>query len=263
MNFSDKDIDWEAWYNQNKGVIPDEYKADFEDNIVLLQFLFSVYFKIMQRLSPELKQLMFSQFPVIESERRPVVVEFIDKFIHSVGTKMLFKLNGLIEGQKNGVNIREKYHQFDQWLILYGRPPKLKQIEDSDRTRARYKKMSNSQWETYKSVKNEQLLLFFNWKERRKTEFINILQNILFEDYKDLEDLNADELIIYAVIIYEEYNYYLMVCERIELFIDCGFPEEEIYLSDQAFLEKYEKLNPEIKANAVKLRHRRIAGEKI
>lgn len=263
MDFTDKNIDWEKWYRQNKHMIPAEYRADFENNLGMLQFLFSVYFKVMHDLTPLLKTLMFRQYPVLKTEKRPRVVEYIDKFINSVGTKMLFKLNGLIQGQNEGVKVREKYPEFDRWVEFYGRPQSPKVIKDSDRNKPWRKKWTDSQWEEYKKTQNEQLLIFFNWNERRKSEFIDILQPILFENYRELEELNADELIIYAVIIYDEYDYYLSLCEHIELFIDSGFPEEEIALSDKEFMENYLKLDPEIRQKNIELRSRRIAGERI
>jgi len=262
MDFTDKNIDWEEWYRQNKNVIPEEYRADFENNLGMLQFLFSIYFKVMQELTPQLKTLMFRQYPVIGSEKRPTVTDYIEKFINSVGTKMLFKLNALIHGQNEGVNVREKYPEFDKWVKIYGSPQQPQLLTDNFRNHIE-NDITDTEWELYKTARNKELLAIFNWKTERKSEFINILQPVLFNNINELNDLNADELIIYAVIIYDEYDYFLTVCQHIELFIDCDFPEEDIWQSDDEFIEKYEKLDPEIKLKAEELRTRRIAGEQI
>jgi len=202
-------FDWKDWFEKNNHLIPKEHKASLENNLDVLQFLFDIYHKTMDKLTPALRELMYNQFPVIKAEKRPILVEYVDKFIKSVGAKLLLKLNALLEGQKNGVNVREKYPKFDQWVKFYGSPLKPKQLKDSDRNKPNHKNKSATEWEEHKTLENFKLLEFHNWKEKRKSEFISILQPILFENYKELEELNADELIIYAVDIYDEYNYFL------------------------------------------------------
>jgi len=107
------------------------------------------------------------------------------------------------------------------------------------------------------------LLEFFNWEERRKFEFIDLVQTIILKYFKELEELNSDEWIIYAVAMREEYQYYMTSCENVELFIDCGFPEEEIKLADVEFIKTNSKLGNEIIRKASALRNRRISGEMI
>ena len=262
MGPSDKNnIDWRTWYDKHKHLIPDKYKADFENNLNVLQFLFDIYYKTMRKLTPVLKELMFKQYPVIKAEKRPIVAEYIDKFINSVGSKLLFKLNALLNGQKEGVTIRERYPKFDDWAKFYGSPQKPKQLKENDRNAPIHQNKSDNEWKQYKAAENIRILEFHNWKEKRKSEFIGILQAILFENYKELEELNADELIIYAVDIYDEYEYYLLLCERIEMFIDCGFPKEHINISDKEFYENCQKLSPETRNKITDLRNRRIARE--
>jgi hypothetical protein len=81
--------------------------------------------------------------------------------------------------------------------------------------------------------------------------------------FKELEELNADEWIMYAVAIVDEYDYYLSTCEHVELFIDCGFPEDDMKLTDEEFDTNYCNLSKEIKDKTDDLRNRRIAGEAI
>lgn len=261
MDSDKQQNDWDRWYEMNKHRIPDNLKGEIEKNIDTLQFLFSIYYKAMEQFTPVFREIMWKQFPIIKAEKRPMVVDFIEQFIKSVGSTMLFKLSALVNDQRKGVNMREKYPKFDSWVEFYGRPQKAKEVMDKDRPS--FHKMNNEEWKIFKEKENTALKQHFEWAEKRKFEFLDALQTVLFTTYEAINELNADELIIYAVIIRDEYDYFLTVCQHIELFIDCDFPEEEIRLSDKEFDENFSKLDPQIKEKILQLRKRRIAGDEI
>lgn len=255
----DDSFNFEVWYNLRRKYFPQKLHELIDTNYELLNFLFSVYQKITEKLSPAIKDLMRKHYPVFKTEKRPMVVSFLDDIASTTGYKLLLQLFQLIKDQKAGVNMRVKYPKFDQWVDFYGRPQKPKTVDED--LRSLYTWMSDDEWETYRNNENKAMLDYFNWQEKRKFEFIDLVQSLLFSYYPDLQELDPDEWIIYAVCIRDEYEQFLCCCEDAELFIDCGFPEEEIKLSDKEFMQNYENLSDEIKEHASELRRRRIAGE--
>ena len=255
------DMDFQAWYHLNKGYFPPELDKVLVNSYDSFYFLFNVYRKVMDKMAPALRKLMVKQYPVFKTEKRPLVVEFIDSIATTTGYSLLFRLKTLVEDQKNGVSIPEKYPQLEEWKDFYVRPQQPSRVDES--TRPLYSWLNDEQWKAYVETENRKMLEFFNWTEKRKFEFIDVVQTIVLKYFKELENLNSDEWIIYAVDMREEYEYYLSSCENVELFIDCGFPEEDIKLSDKEFTENYGKLSDKIKKQARALRNRRIAGENI
>lgn len=255
------DINYDAWYSGNKDYIPEPMKKDFEDCFEIMHFMYGVYRKVMRQLAPALLKLMWQQYPVFKTERRPLVVKHIKAISTTTGYTLLFNLYHLVQDQKSGVDVREKCPELDSLVDFYARPQHPDTINETKRYQ--YTWLNDEEWEVHRDHENSELLIFFNWKEKRKFEFVDLVQKLLFKYYKELEELNADEWILYAVHIREEYEAYLCGCEDVELFIDCGFPEEEIKLSDEEFRQNVRKLSLEIRDKTDELRNRRIAGERI
>lgn len=257
----DGDMDFQAWYHLNKDNFPPELDEVLENSYDSFYFLFNVYRKIMDKLAPALRLLMAKQYPVFKTEKRPQVAAFIDTIATTTGYSLLFRLKTLVEDQKKGVSIREKYSNLEAWKALYVRPQQPPTIDQGKRSHFWW--LNDLQWEKYVETENKKLLEFFQWSEKRKFEFIDVVQTIVLKYFKELEELNPDEWIIYAVHMHDEYEYYQVSCENVELFIDCGFPEKDIKLSDREFIRNYSKLNSKVKQQARLLRNRRISGEEI
>jgi len=269
MNFGDDDdIDdddeneYDPLYESYKNYIPEQYRDSFDDTFEIGHFMYHVYLCVMRELTPSLKKLMWQQYPVFNTEKRPKVLAHLDFIAATIGHHLLINLYHLVEGQKAGVIIREKYPRFDSWVEFYARPQHPRIIDESNRSEL-YSWMSDEEWEVYRDKENGLMLEFFNWKEKRKFDFVDLVQGLLLKYYKELEKLNHDEWIIYAVFIRDEYETYLINCEDTELFIDCGWPEELVGQTYEEFKQNYQSLSQEIRDKTTELRNRRIAGEVI
>lgn len=254
-------LDFKAWYHLNKDHFSPELDEILEVGYDSFYFLFHVYRKVMDKMPPALRNLMAKQYPVFKTESRPLVREFIDIIATTTGYSLLFRLKNLVEDQKKGVSIREKYPRLEEWKNFYIRPQHPGTVDESKRHQ--YVWLNDKEWKVFVQTENKKLLELFNWKESRKFKFIDIVQNIVLEHFKELEDLNSDEWIIYALVMREEYEYYMTNCDKAEMFIDCGFPEEQIKLKDDEFMQVYSELSDEMKMKLIALRNRRIAGEEI
>jgi len=76
---------------------------------------------------------METQYPVFKTEKRPMVLEFINTIATTTGFSLLFRLYNLVQDQKKGVNVREKYPKFDSWGELYARPQHPGNVEETNR----------------------------------------------------------------------------------------------------------------------------------
>jgi hypothetical protein len=257
----DGDLNFHAFYNRVVNYVPSDMQKEMANTFDFCNFYYTVYSKVMRNLAPALHKLMKRQYPVFVTENRPLVTDYINVIATTTGYKLLLNLFHLIQGQKAGVNLRQKYPEFERWVEFYARPHKPDTIDETHRHE--YTWLTDKEWDELRESENQILLEYFNWSEKRKFEFIDVVQTILFKYYEELHDLNADELIIYAVHIRDEYEYYLTNCEHIELFIDCGFPEDHMKLTDEEFQTNYSNLSSEAKNATTELRNRRIAGELI
>ena len=129
----DGNLNFEAWYHLNKSHFPLEFNVFIEDSYEPFYFLFNVYRKVMVQVVPTLRQLMETQYPVFKTEKRPMVLEFINTIATTTGFSLLFRLYNLVQDQKKGVNVREKYPKFDSWGELYARPQHPGNVEETNR----------------------------------------------------------------------------------------------------------------------------------
>ena len=258
----ENDSKFETWANQNKDFLPAEVLEYFEKNKDILHLISSVHPKIKRRITPALRKLRYKQYPVLRTEMRPKVLERIEDLLYIACTEVfLTKVYGLVSNHKKGVNVRNIYPQLDEWAKIYARPkePKLRDpnIPPS------YWHFNANDWKAEAEIINASKLEFFEWKERRQSEFVNVVQNIYFKYYPELLDFTSDEWVVFAMLLGEEYYLFKEECEYVEEFIDYGFPEEYINLPFNDYLEKHRELSSEKQKERETKRDRRIAGEAI
>jgi len=256
------DINFDAWIGYNRDFLPSEVKNYFEEQKDIIRMIFTVRPKIKKHLTPALRNLMFRQYPVLQSETRPIVVEFINEIVEITASELyLRKMFDLVHGHNTGVNVREEFPEIDSWTEYYEHPRKPDFVDEKFRNE--YWWISDIEWKTEVKEEEKKRLQFKQWEETRKKEFIILVQNMFFKYYKELLDLNSDEWSLYALIIREEYDNFKTYCEHIEEFIDCSFPEEDMKLSDIEYFDKFSHLPTSVKQKIEDIRIRRISGERI
>jgi len=255
------DPNFDAWFSQNQRNFPKELVDFLKEHYDTFHFLFSIYRKILKHLDPAMHELMLKHYPVFRTEQRPAVLEYLDDLPTLTCDAILIKIYHLWLNQKAGKNIRDSFPDIDKWRDFYGKPKTPDTIDES--TRPDYTWISDAEWEQYRDSENASLLEFFNWEEKRKFEFVDLVQTYIFKYYKEIENLNPDEWIVYAMIIRDEYEYFKTICENIELLIDCKMPEKYVDCPIDEFQQAYSSIDKEVKDRATEFRNRRIAGEEI
>ena len=231
----------EEWYDNNFGYFRRDSKTELGVTLDIALFYNGIYRPVMQELAPQVRKLMLKQFPLIGTEYRPMVLEHIDWIVSRAGHRMLMNLYVLIQDQKEGVNLREKYPDFERWIDFYARPPEPP-VPDYSFFEKYPDLTANLTAEQKKEIVEEECeskTKYFYIQESTKTEYYDIIQPIVFKYYKALQDLDYDGWIIYAVEIREDYEEYKYRCEHVETFIEYEFEEEDINFEYKDFQEKF------------------------
>jgi hypothetical protein len=239
-DYIDKDYelsDFEKWYDENYMFFEREFNKQLGPTLDISLFYTGVYCPVMQELSHFVRKLMVRQFPVIDLEFRPLVLKYIDWVVSMAGHRFLMNLYQLIHNQKEGINLREKYPDFESWISFYARPSQPDLI-----TEVNYEKFTLYTDQEKKDLiddENKDITDFFEKEQLLKKEYYDMIQPLVFKYYPALQDLDYDGWIIYSVQIREDYEDYKFRCEHIETFIEYEFQEEDINLRYDEFQAKF------------------------
>lgn len=235
--------DIEAWYDDNFGYFRRDSKTELGITMDINFFYSVVYQPTMHELAPLIRKLMFRQYPLIRTEDRPMVLDHINWIVSHTGHRLLMNLYILVQDQKEGVNLREKYPDFESWVDFYARPPKPPVPDYSffEKFPALVNHLSEQDKKAIAEEECEESTKRFNETEQLRKEYYDIVQPIVFRYYPALQDLDYEGWVIYAVQIREDYEDYKYRCEHVETFIEYDFAEEDINLEYKDFQEKFKK----------------------
>jgi len=229
--------EFENWYDENFMYFKRESKKEIGPTLDIYIFYSGVYCRVMQELKSAVRKLMLKQYPLIEKEYRPMVLEYIDWVVASAGHRLLLNLYVLIQDEKEGVDLWEKYPDFENWIHLFAKPQQVDLITEADLVK--FTTFTNEEKKELIEEENKDIIRFFNLQENFKKEYYDIIQPIVFRYYPALQDMNYDGWIIYSVHIREDYEDYKYRCEHIETFIEYEFQEEDIHLKYDEFQAKF------------------------
>lgn len=231
----------EEWYDENFGYFRRDSKTELGLNLDITLFYTGVYCPVMRELAPAVRKLMLKQYPLITEETRPLVLEHIDWIVSRAGHRLLMNLYILIQDQKEGINLREKYPDFESWIDFYARPPKPPVPDYSffEKYPTLTENLSDAEKKEMVDEEFESGTKYFIETENLKTEYYEIIQPLVFKYYLALQDLDYEGWIIYAVQIREDYEDYKYRSEHVETFIEYEFVEEDINLEYKEFQEKF------------------------
>jgi hypothetical protein len=229
--------EFENWYDENFMYFQRESGNLTGPTLETSLFYTGVYSPVMKELSPGIRKLMLKQYPSIDREFRPLVLEYIDWVVASAGHRLLLNLYVLLQDEKEGIDLREKYPDFENWINLYARPQEADLITEADL--AKFTTFTSEEKKELIEEENKDIIRFFNRQQFLKKEYYDIVQPIVFRYYLALQDLDYDGWIIYSVHIREDYEDFKYRCEHIETFIEYEFQEEDINLKYDEFQAKF------------------------
>ncbi len=240
--FEDDDDDlerseFEIWYDDNRNYFLRGATGIVEPSVEIEAFYIGVYCPAMHDLMSAIRQLLVKQYPIITTESRPAVLQAIERRIEITGHTFLLYLFDLVQDQKEGINLPEKYPDFEKWRVAYRTLHKPYKFDESffDQFPWLTDEQKNEFMEESRKEEEER----FNWKDKRKYDFINMLQRIVLKYYKEIMDFEADQWIVYSSLITNEYVEYRIRFEHYVTFIEYEFPEEDLYISYSEFSKKF------------------------
>ena len=231
----------------------EEETEKFLENVRKASFLIYAYQEVEEIVEGELLSLLYQQYPLFEKEERPEVVEMIDGVVSLIGYRLMVLFNALLEGQKAGINIRDKYPDFDRW----------KQDREELKAHSYYQDpevnpypwvYSDEEWRQKTLADNAELERCENWESWRKYCFVDAIQSIILDAYEELYELNPDEWLMYEITMDNEYDDYITACADLELFIDMGLDKDEFEQLD----DKYNALDQDEKNRISELQSSRL-----
>lgn len=230
----------EEWFDDNYGYFVREPSVLIDVTDEITKFYVKVYTPAMDELKRAVLKLLLQQYPIIRGESRPLVLDYINEAVKHVGHEFLMQLYMLVQDQREGVNYREKYPEFEELVEFYGRPAEKPEVNYSffDKYPDIAASFTQKEKEEFAIERHESETVSFDIEEKLMKQYFDIVQPIVLKYYHELYDLNYEGWIMYAVQIreiYEDYKYY---CEYLDTFIDYGFDEEDINLPYDEFSDK-------------------------
>ncbi len=239
--FDDDDDDLErsefdCWYDDNNMYFRRGADAFVEPDLDIELFYSNVYCKVMSELAPAVRKFIRYQYPVFETEYRPAVLDAIERIVLGTGHRFMLELYNLIQDQKEAVNLRGKYPDFEEWEK---RKKELRYFSRSifNAIEGLTEKQKTDLYELAKDKFQES----YNYKEQRLYEFIEMIQPILFQYYPVVQELNADGWIVYFHLLLIEHTDYRLDFEHYVTFINYDFEESDLNIPYAEFRKKFQE----------------------
>ncbi|HJV77644.1 MAG TPA: hypothetical protein VJ602_04615 [Paludibacter sp.] len=236
--FNDNDDDlgfseFEIWYDDNFGYFKRGAENFFEPDLDVEFFYTSIYTPFMAELPHAIRKLITKHYPIIDTECRPAVLEAIERKIKISGHSFLLQLYDLMQDKKEGINLREKYPDFEKWEQRNRESEVINRsvFESIEGLTAKQKD------ELYELAKRE-FPESYNYKDQRRYEFIELFQPVVFRHYPAIQELDSDGWVVYNYLLTIEHTEFRLRFEYFDEFIEYGFPEEDLYIPYSEFHSK-------------------------
>jgi hypothetical protein len=221
-----------------KQYLPNDFKASVDRYFEIRDFHYNVYMALEKECVPKLEALARKHYPPLAGSLHEVLRESIASTSAATCFGIAYKMKGLVKRMNEGIDVRSQYPKLEHWREFYLHP-KPHTLEDKNRSPFLHK--DDAAWEEEKKRQNREMLRYFMWCEQRKTEFYDIIQPPLFRLYPELEDLEGDFWVLYAVELRDAYEEWLSMMEQTETVVIYQMPPESINW-------KYEDYRKEVSA---------------
>jgi hypothetical protein len=231
-DFERSEFDW--WYDDNNLYFRRGANEFVEPSLEDELFYTGVYLPIMSELAPAVRKLIRYQYPVFKTEHRPELWEAIERVVQRTGHRFLLELYNLIRDQKEGVDLRTKYPDFEKWEQRKKNASYFSRTIFDTIAGLTEKQKS----ELYELMK-DQFKDSYDWKDQRLYEFIDMVQPIVFRYYRDVQQLDSDAWIVYYYLLRIEHTDYRLDFEHYAGFIEYGFGVEDLNMPYKEYSVKF------------------------
>jgi len=223
-----------------------------------MQFFLTVYKSWYKELKEILSQLMLQQFREMAGNDHPLLEACMDDINGNAANNIILEMYRLTDDHDAGIDYAAKYENLESWRAFYGKPPQPDILSDDDRDDYAY--LSEEEWQQLKTSENEKMLLYHNWAEKRKAAWYDVVQPLNFKNLPDLQNIEGDYWILYAVAMRDTYERWKSGAERIETVLDYEIDPAILLQPYQDLIDAISKKDLEARKKAEEKRDLLIYG---
>ncbi|MDD4994220.1 MAG: hypothetical protein PHR83_18520 [Paludibacter sp.] len=227
----------EAWYDNNLRFFDWKNKATPGLPLDVELFYHSMYVPFKKELKEPLRQLVNRHYKYIATECRPEVLARIERKIDWVGHEFILFLRNMVEFWKTGKDLREIFPKLDEWAITYSSYRKPRYLDLSFWDKLDW--LSEEQKQTMIEEEHREADELFAFKEKPRSEFYDLIQNLTFKYYAEVQELDTDGWVMFEVFMRDEYTNYQLDFEHYDEFIEYGFDVEDLNLPYKEYSVKF------------------------
>jgi hypothetical protein len=234
-----KGMKFEDYYALHKNDFHPQLQETIERKMEVLKWWYDMYLPITEDLEPVLAELALKQFPQFEK-----AIENADmkKYIAGIHEEIAGKIaaniyRNTVVAMREKWDLKAKYPKLEEWRDFYCKPQKPYEMDDSTRKWSAW--LSDEQWEEFKKLENRRAARFEEWEKERQNEFMGVVQPVLFYHLPELNEIEGDYFISFAVDLRDYYENWKSWLEHAETVIENEMPYETVFIFKEEFQELY------------------------
>lgn len=261
-NEEEKRRNLEIKFEANKNTLPPDFRQTLERFFELVRY-FRRQKQFIDEIAPLLEKLMHLHYPDFKAITNEVQIKWMEEHNKINAMQLFGQLNRNLKYQRNMVPVSEKYPKIEQWREFYCKSHEPDYLDEEYRKKypGFYGRMSDAEWQQTMDSENKKIKQFHEWEEKRKNEYYELVQPVLFQHLPELQDMEGDWWVIYAVSIRDNYETWNQLCEELETALDYDLPPESCNWEYDKFKEAVSKRTKGQYTAAEKKRNKKIYGE--
>lgn len=237
--FAQPDMPFEVFFGMEKDSMPEEVRKQYEENYDIYHFFSDVFKPWHSEAKEKLEGLTQELYYDCLNPEQPTIRRYIDSVNAQSANDLILKLFALVKEGKEGIVMEEKYgkEKIDRWKEFYCRPQPPHLLTDERRND--YKYLTDEEWEAKMASENNSIRMYHNWEEKRKEIWYDAMQPLNFTYLPQLNDMEGDYWIVYAMEIRDEYERWKTRMEHVETVLDYRLDPELLFASRDEFTKAH------------------------
>jgi hypothetical protein len=230
-----KGMKFEVYYTLHKNDFEPQLQETIEKKIETLKWWYDIYLPITNDLHPLLAELALKQFPKFEeATRNETMHQYVNGIHEEIAGKIAANIyQNTVVAMREKEDLNAKYPRLEEWREFYCKPHQPDRMDDSGRKWKTW--LSDEEWEEFKKLEDRRMARFREWELERENGFMNVVQPILFQHLPELNELEGDYFICYAVDLRDYYENWKSWLEHAETVIENEMPYETVFYFGEDF----------------------------
>jgi hypothetical protein len=251
------------WIFDLRDFLPDEIKKVLDDYTAIVRKLYIAHLNAGDTVYSILNKITAKQYPEIEKP------DFEDLVFRGTQYEFFFMdrfplvIQKMINDRGAGKNIRQIYPYFIAMTAETAvvDKPALLTAEDHKK----YPKLSAAQWQKKMSKHNAEVMLYFNYAQKRKKEFMDYVKKSLLKYFPGIKKFGDDDILVYTDLLNDMYLIYKNACDIEVRIIDYGLQNESYRVGkfEVDLAQKIKQLPKEKQAEGLARQKLRLMGQKV